>query len=117
MESQESNFWRKYAHEKIQRDIFPLRQIQESQSTFGFQGPLRPTQENGRLVPIHIHQKVGDEIIKLMKEGHIVKLSKGTRDHFVASVVITANKVGIVKLAMDAEPMNAQIFKNQYQIS
>ena len=41
---------------------------------------------------------------------------KCTSDHFVAPVVITAKKDGSIKLAMDAKPMNAQIFKNQYQM-
>ena len=51
-----------------------------------------------------------------MKEGNIVKLNKCTSDHFIAHVVITAKKDGPIKIAMDAKPMNAQIYKNQYQM-
>ena len=59
---------------------------------------------------------MGAEIKKLIKEGHIVKLDKCTSDHFVAPVVITAKKDGTVKLAMDAKPMNSQIYKNTFQM-
>ena len=44
-----------------------------------------------------------------MKEGHIVKL-------FGAPVVIRAKKDGAVKLDIDTKPMDAQIFKSQYQM-
>ena len=81
-----------------------------------FKDPLVPVQEKGRRVPIHVQDKVGTEIKKLIKEGHIVKLNKCTSDHFVAPVVITAKKDGSIKLAMDANLMNAQIFKNHYQM-
>ena len=58
---------------------------------------------------------MGAEIKKLIKEGHIVKLDKCTSDHFVAPAVITAKKDGTVKLAMDAKPMNSQIFKKNFR--
>ena len=76
---------------------------------------LVPIQEKGRRVTIHIQDKVGSEIKKLIIEGHIVKLNKCTSDYFVAPVVITGKKDGSIKLAMDGKLMNAQIFKNQYQ--
>ena len=59
---------------------------------------------------------MGAEIKKLIKEGHIVKLDKCTSNHFVAPVDITAKKDGTVKLAMDAKPMNSQIYKNKFQM-
>ena len=75
--------------------------------------PLVPIKEKGRRVPIHIQDKVGTEIRNLIKEGHIVNLNNCTSDHLVAPVVIIAKKDGTIKLAMDAKPMNAQIFKNR----
>ena len=51
-----------------------------------------------------------------MKEGHMVKLNKCTSDHFNEPVVITAKKDGSIKLAMDAKPMNAQFYKNKYEM-
>ena len=81
-----------------------------------FKSPLIPIQEKGRRVPIPIQTKVGAEIKKLIKEGHIVKLEKCTSDHFVTPVVITAKKDSTVKLGMDAKPMNSQIYKNKFQM-
>ena len=81
-----------------------------------FEDPLVPIQEKGRRVPIHIQEKMGTEIKKLIKEGHIVKLNKCTSGHFVAPVVIIAKKDGSIKLALNTKPMNAQIFKNQYEM-
>ena len=46
-----------------------------------------------------------------------MKLNNCTSDHIVAPVVIIAKKDGSIKVALDAKPMNAQIFKNQYQMS
>ena len=65
---------------------------------------------------MHIQDKVGLEIQKLIREGHVVKLNKCTSEHFISPIVITAKKDGSVKLAMDAKPMNDQIHKNQYQM-
>ena len=46
----------------------------------------------------------------------IEKLEKCTSDFFIAPIVITAKKDGSIKLAMDAKPINAQIWKNKYQM-
>ena len=65
---------------------------------------------------MHIQDKVGQEIQKLIHEGHVVKLNKCTSEYFISPIVITAKKDGSVKLAMDAKPMNDQIHKNHYQM-
>ena len=65
---------------------------------------------------MHIQDKVGQEIQKLIQEGHVVKLNKCTSEHFISPIVFTAKKDSSVKLAMDANPMNDQIHKNQYQM-
>ena len=51
-----------------------------------------------------------------MASNHIEKLKKCTNDFFIAPIVITAKKDGSIKLALDAKPINAQIFKNKYQL-
>ena len=56
------------------------------------------------------------EIEKLQKTDMIEKLEKCTSDFFIAPIVITAKKDGSIKLAMDAKPINAQIWKNKYQM-
>ena len=81
-----------------------------------FYSPLIPFQEKGRRVPVHILNRVEKEIDKLMASNHIEKLEKCTNDFFIAPIVITAKKDGSIKLALDAKPINAQIFKNKYQM-
>ena len=84
--------------------------------TTNFYSPLVTVQEKGRRIPVHILEKVEKEIEKLIKQGHIEKLSYCTDDFFIAPIVITAKKDNTVKLALDAKPVNAQIHKNKYQM-
>ena len=81
-----------------------------------FKYPLRPIQEKRRRIPIHIQDKVEKEIEKLLTEGHIIKLDKWTSDCFIAPIVITVKKDDSIKLALDAKPINRQLFKNKYQM-
>ena len=53
---------------------------------------------------------------KLLKEGHIKRLDKCTSDSFIAPIVITVKKDDCIKLALDAKPINRQLFKNKYQM-
>ena len=78
--------------------------------------PLIPRQIKRRNVPIHIQDRVSEELKSLVRDGHDTKLEKCTTDHFINPIVITAKKDGSIKLAMDAKPLNAQIWKNNYQM-
>ena len=78
--------------------------------------PLIPRQIKGRKVPIHIQDRVSEELKSLARDGHITKLDKCTTDHFNNPIVLTAKKDGSIKLAMDAKLLNAQIWKNKYQM-
>ena len=80
-----------------------------------FKDPLIPRQVKGRKVPIHIQDRVA-EIKKLIKDKHNEKLDKCTTDHFIVPIVLTAKKDGSIKLALNAKPMNAQIWQNKYQM-
>ena len=51
-----------------------------------------------------------------MEQGHIEKMNKCTTDFFIAPIVLTAKKDGSIKLAPNAKPMNAQIWRNKYQM-
>ena len=81
-----------------------------------FKDPLIPRQVKGRKVPIHLQDRVTAEIKKLIKNKHIEKLEKSRTDHFIAPIVLTAKKDGTIKLALNAKPMNAQIWQNKYQM-
>ena len=81
-----------------------------------FKYPLCPIQEKGRRIPIHIQDKVQTELEKLLSEGHIKKLDKCTSDCFIAPNVITVKKDNSIILALDAKPINRQLYKNKYQM-
>ena len=66
-----------------------------------FMEPLIPRQIKGRKVPIHIQDRVSEELKSLVSDGHITKLEKCTTDHFINPIVITAKKNGSIKLAMN----------------
>ena len=69
-----------------------------------------PPRSNSRKVEKNSN-KVEKEIEKLLTEGHITKLDKCTSDCFIAPIVITIKKDDSIKLAMDAKPINRQLFK------
>ena len=52
----------------------------------------------------------------MVTEGHITKLDKCTSHCFIAPIVITVKKDDSIKFAMDAKPINRQLFKNKYQM-
>ena len=97
---------------KTYKDIFiRLSRSKNHRVHTVFKQLLIPIKEKGRRIPIHKQVKIGEEIKRLIREGHIVKLNKCTSEFFVAPVVIKAKKDGSVKIALDAKPMNARIFK------
>ena len=115
-ESAESSFWKNHFVKK-QSNVFQRLGHSKNHKVFTqFKSPPIPIQELGRRVPIHIQAIVGAKIKKLAGECHIEKIDKCTSDQFVVPVVITAKKDGTVKLAMDAKPMNSQIYKNKFQM-
>ena len=75
-----------------------------------------PRQVKDRKVSIHIQDRVAQKIKNLVNEKHIEKLENRTTDLFIAPIVLTAMKEGSFKLAVNAKPMNAQIWKNKYQM-
>ena len=78
--------------------------------------PLILRQIKGRKVSIHIQDRVSEELKSLVRDGHITKLDKCTTDYFINPILITAKKDGSIKFAMVAKPLNAQIWKNNYQM-
>ena len=108
--------WKNLFYSKF-KDLFD-RQGESKNHTVStkFKYPLCPIQEKGRRIPIHIQDKVQTELEKLLKEGHIKKLDKCTSDCFIAPIVITVKKDNSIKLALDAKPINRQLYKNKYQM-
>ena len=115
-ESVESTFWRNKFTKKYNEVFHRLGRSKNHKVFTSFKSPLIPIQEKGRRVPIHIQTKVGAEIKKLIKEGHLVKLDKCTSDHFVAPVVITAKKGRHGETSNGRKTKDSQIFKNKFQM-
>ena len=108
--------WRNYFQLKYP-DIFTRQGISKNHVVnVQFFEKLIPVQEKGRRVPIHILDRVENEIENLLLTDHIEKLDSCTDDVFIAPIVLTAKKDGSIKLALDAKPVNAQINKNKYQM-
>ena len=59
---------------------------------------------------------MSEELKALVRDGHVTKLDKCTTDYFINPIVTTAKKDGSIKLAIDAKPLNAQIWKIKYQM-
>ena len=113
---EQSEGWKEKFFNKF-RNLFERQGISKNHIVSSkFKYPLCPIQEKGRRIPLHIQDKIGKEIEKLLTEGHITKLDKCTSDCFIAPIVITVKKDDSIKLAMDAKPINRQLFKNKYQM-
>ena len=81
-----------------------------------FHTPFKPIQSKGRRVPLHLLAGVNEELKRMEKEGHIIKLEKCDEDCFISPIVITRKKDTSIKLALDSKLLNDEIFKNKYQM-
>ena len=111
-----SQFWRDYFVKRYPNVFSRLGRSKNHKVFTNFKDPLVPRQVKGQKIPIHLQDRVTAEIKKLIKDKHIGKLKKCTTDHFIAPVVLTTKKEGSIKLALNAKPMNAQIWQNKYQM-
>ena len=111
-----SDYWSSFFAKKYAHVFNRLGRSKNHKVFTNFKYPLVPRQVKGRKVPIHIQDRVAKEIKQLVKQGHIEKLDKCTTDYFIAPIVLTAKNDGSIKLALNAKPMNAQIWKNKYQM-
>ena len=67
-------------------------------------------------MPITLQEKVDKEIDKLLRQGHIEKLTECSDKYFVSPIVITVKKDRSVKLALESRELNKQVHKNKYQM-
>ena len=80
-----------------------------------FKTNYTPSQHKGRRVPLHLLEKVENELNKLIDDGRIIKLEKCPDDLFISPVVITIKKDKSVKIAIDSKKLNDALHKNKYQ--
>ena len=76
---------------------------------------VTPIQQKGRRIPIHLHERVENELNKLINQKHIINLEKCSEKKFISPIVIT-KKGQTVKLALDSKKINKFIHKNKYQM-
>ena len=81
-----------------------------------FKASYTPLQNKGRRVPLHLLEKVENELNKLIDDGKIIKLEKCPDDLFISPVVITVKKDKSVKIALDSKNLNDELHKNKYQM-
>ena len=81
-----------------------------------FKSTYTPSQHKGRRVPLHLLEKVENELKKLIDDKQIIKLEKCSDELFISPVVITVKKDKSVKIALDSKKLNDAIHKNKYQM-
>ena len=77
---------------------------------------MRPIQVKGERVPIHVLSNVEETIENSLKDGHFVKLDKCTKDCLILPTLVTAQRDGYVKLALNSKLINKQNYRNRYQM-
>ena len=81
-----------------------------------FKTEFTPSQHKGRRVPLHLLEKVENELKKLIDDKQIIRLEKCSDELFISPVVITVKKDKSVKIALDSKKLNDAIHKNKYQM-
>ena len=76
-----------------------------------FKEKFTPTQHKGRPVPLHLLERVEQELEKLIEDKQIMRLEKCSDEYFISPVVITVKKDKSVKIALDSKKLNDAIHK------
>ena len=78
-----------------------------------FRQNYTPSQHKGRRVPLHLLDKVENELKKLIEDGQIIKIKKCPNDLFISPVVITVKKDKSVKIALDSKKLDDVLHKTK----
>ena len=81
-----------------------------------FKENFKPTQHNGRIVPLHLLERVENEKENFIGDNQIKRLEKCSDEYFISPVVITVKEDKSVKIALDSKELNDAIHKNNYQM-
>ena len=98
---------------KIPTHMYQTRERDISKSTF--KRSFHPTQHKSRRIPLHIIEKRGKELKKLMDEKQIRKLDKCSDEFFISPVVITVKYDKPIKIALDSKKLIDAIHKNKFR--
>ena len=74
---------------------------------------IKPIQQKGRSVPIHVKNSVRCDLEKLIEKGHLEKADQTTENCFVSPAVITMKKDKLVKIAIDSRKLNESCEKRK----
>ena len=108
--------WQTYFSKQFSNLFNRVGKIRNYKVQAKFLENLIPVQQKGRRFPISLQEKVDTEIDKLLKQGHIEKLTECSDKYFVYPIVITVKKDGSIKLALESRELNKQVHKNKYQM-
>ena len=81
-----------------------------------FSKDFTPIQQKSQRIPVHLQERVEEELNKPMDQKHIIKLGKCSDRQFISPIVITVKKDQTVKLALDSKKINKFIHKNKYRL-
>ena len=81
-----------------------------------FKENFTPSQHKGRRVPLHLVERVEQELEKLVQDKQITTLEKCSDEYLINPVVITVKRNKSVKIALDSKELNDAIHKNKYQL-
>ena len=95
--------------------MYVAGQIQKHIAKSIFKENHNPNQQKGKRVPLHLLEKVEQELDKLIESKQVVRLEKSPDDVFISPVVITVKNKS-VKLALELRKLNKAIHKNKYQM-
>ena len=96
--------------------MYRVRQVQKPYSQITFQRKPQTQQTNRRRVPLHLLEKIEQELDKLINDKQKIRLLKCPNDVFISPVLSTVKKNESVKLALNSEKLNKAIHKNKYQL-
>ena len=68
-----------------------------------FKENFTPTQHKCRRVPLHLLERVEQELEKLIEDKQITRLEKCSDEYFISPVVITVKKDKSIKIALDSK--------------
>ena len=71
-----------------------------------FKSEINPTQHKGRRIPLHLVEKVENELKKLIEDKQIKKLTSCSDEYFISPVVITVKADHSIKIALDSKILN-----------
>ena len=102
--------------QKIPTSLHSPRPFKNHMAKSTFKEKFNPTQHKGRRVPLHLLERVEQDLEKLIEDKQITRLEKCSDEYFISPVVITVKKDKSVKLALDSKELNDAIHKNKYQM-